>query len=70
MPTSKSRNSLLNAPDYADRVNLIMKIKVDGAWRFAPVVPEPDGRLKDKVAKRERRQCAVQFALSHAVLHL
>lgn len=49
MPTSKSRNSLLNAPDYADRVNLIKKIKVDGTWRFAPVVPEPNGRLKDKV---------------------
>jgi hypothetical protein len=38
-----------NAPEYADRVNLIKKIKVDGAWRFAPVVPEPNGRLKDKV---------------------
>ena len=49
MPTSKTRGSLLNAPDYADRVNLIKKIKVDGTWRFAPVVPEPNGRLKDKV---------------------
>ena len=49
MPTSRSRNSLLNAPDYADRVNLIKKIKVDGTWRFAPVIPEPNGRLKDKV---------------------
>lgn len=38
-----------NAPEYADRVNLIKKIKVEGAWRFAPVVPEPNGRLKDKV---------------------
>jgi integrase/recombinase XerD len=38
-----------NAPEYADRVNLIKKIKVGGAWRFAPVVPEPNGRLKDKV---------------------
>jgi integrase/recombinase XerD len=49
MPTSKTRGSLLNAPEYADRVNLIKKIKVDGSWRFAPVVPEPNGRLKDKV---------------------
>jgi integrase/recombinase XerD len=49
MPTSKSRGSHLNAPEYADRVNLIKKIKVDGSWRFAPVVPEPNGRLKDKV---------------------
>ena len=38
-----------NAPEYADRVNLIKKIKVDGSWRFAPAVPEPNGRLKDKV---------------------
>jgi len=30
-------------------VNLIKKIKVGNAWRFAPVVPEPNGRLKDKV---------------------
>jgi integrase len=49
MPTLKTRGALLNAPDYADRVNLIKKIKVDGSWRFAPVVPEPNGRLKDKV---------------------
>ena len=39
MPTLKPRGTLLNAPDYADRVNLIKKIKVDGSWRFAPVVP-------------------------------
>jgi integrase/recombinase XerD len=38
-----------NAPDYADRVNLIKKIKIDGSWRFAPVIAEPNGRLKDKV---------------------
>jgi integrase/recombinase XerD len=38
-----------NAPDYADRANLIKKIKLDGNWRFAPVVPEANGRLKDKV---------------------
>lgn len=49
MPTSKTRGSLLNAPDYADRVNLIKKIKVGATWRFAPVVAEPNGRLKDKV---------------------
>jgi integrase/recombinase XerD len=49
MPTLKPHGSLLNAPDYADRVNLIKKIKVDNAWRFAPVVSEPNGRLKDKV---------------------
>lgn len=49
MPTSKTRGSLLNAPEYADRVNLIKKIKVTGSWRFAPVVPEPNGRLKNKV---------------------
>ena len=49
MPTLKRRGSLLNAPDYADRVNLIKKIKVDNAWRFAPVVPEANGRLKDRV---------------------
>ncbi len=49
MPTPKPRGLLLNAPEYADRVNLIKKIKVDGAWRFAPVVAEPNGRLKDKV---------------------
>jgi integrase/recombinase XerD len=34
---------------YADRVNLIKKIKLDGRWRFAPVFPEANGRLKDKV---------------------
>jgi hypothetical protein len=37
-------------PDYGDRVNLIKKkIKIDNAWRFAPVVPEANGRLKDRV---------------------
>jgi site-specific recombinase XerD len=49
MPTPSPRGSLLNAPEYADRVNLIKKIKVGATWRFAPVVPEPNGRLKDKV---------------------
>ena len=49
MPAPKPRNTALNAPEYADRVNLIKKIKVGSAWRFAPVVPESNGRLKDKV---------------------
>src|SRR5712692_1090 len=31
------------------RVNLIKKVKVGGDWRFAPVVPESNGKLKDKV---------------------
>lgn len=38
-----------NAPEYADRVNLIKKIKVEGSWHFAPVISEPNGRHKDKV---------------------
>jgi integrase len=45
MPAQAPKNS----PDYADRVNLIKKIKVNGAWRFAPVVPESNGKLKDRV---------------------
>lgn len=49
MPTLKPRSTPLNAPDYADRVNLIKKIKVENSWRFAPVVPEANGRLKDRV---------------------
>ena len=49
MPALNTRTSLTNGPDYADRVNLIKKIKVGNAWRFAPVVPESNGRLKDKV---------------------
>ena len=31
------------------RVNLIKKIKLGNSWRFAPVVPETNGKLKDKV---------------------
>jgi integrase/recombinase XerD len=31
------------------RVNLIKKIKLGSSWRFAPVVPEPNGKLKHKV---------------------
>ncbi len=38
MPTLKPLGTLLNAPDYADRVNLIKKIKTAERWRFAPVV--------------------------------
>ena len=49
MPALKSRNPHRNAPEYADRVNLIKKIKIGKDWRFAPVVPEANGRLKDKV---------------------
>lgn len=49
MPALKSRNPHRNAPEYADRVNLIKKIKIGKDWRFAPVVPETNGRLKDKV---------------------
>ncbi|MGO9495085.1 MAG: tyrosine-type recombinase/integrase [Terracidiphilus sp.] len=49
MPAPKPLGTLLNAPDYADRVNLIKKIKTVNGWRFAPVVPESNGRLKDRV---------------------
>src|SRR5258707_7482634 len=49
MPTLKPLGTLLNAPDYADRVNLIKKIKTSSGWRFASVVPEANGRLKDRV---------------------
>lgn len=49
MPAPKPRTTPLHAPDYADRVNLIKKIKIDNTWRFAPVVPEANGRLKDRV---------------------
>jgi integrase/recombinase XerD len=49
MPILKPLGTLLNAPDYADRVNLIKKIKTSSGWRFASVVPEANGRLKDRV---------------------
>ena len=49
MPALMPRNPHRNAPEYADRVNLIKKIKIGKEWRFAPVVPEANGRLKDKV---------------------
>jgi integrase len=31
------------------RVNVIKKVKVNGQWKFCPVVIEPGGRLKDRV---------------------
>lgn len=49
MPALMPRNPHRNAPEYADRVNLIKKIKIGKIWTFAPVVPEANGRLKDKV---------------------
>lgn len=49
MPAQTSSRSHINAPEYADRVNLIKKIKLGTIWTFAPVVPEANGRLKDKV---------------------
>ncbi len=45
MPAQPQKNS----PEYADRVNLIKKIKVKDAWRFAPAVVESNGKLKDRV---------------------
>ena len=48
MPALKPLGTLLNAPEYADRVNLIKKIKA-AAVAFASVVPEANGRLKDRV---------------------
>jgi hypothetical protein len=49
MPAQKPLTTLLNSPEYAERVNLIKKIKTPNGWRFAPVVPEANGRLKDRV---------------------
>lgn len=34
---------------FSFRVNLIKKIKLGNSWRFAPVVSESNGKLKDKV---------------------
>ena len=31
------------------RVNVVKKVKVDGQWKFCPIVLEANGRLKDKV---------------------
>jgi len=30
------------------RVNILKKVKLDGAWQLMPAVLEPNGRLKDK----------------------
>ena len=49
MPALKTSNPHRSAPEYADRVNLLKKIKIGKEWRFAPVVAESNGRLKDKV---------------------
>jgi integrase/recombinase XerD len=49
MPALKTSNPHRNAPEYADRVNLLKKIKIGKEWRFAPVIAESNGRLKDKV---------------------
>jgi integrase len=36
------------APGFR-RVNLLKKVKVDGAWRFCPAIVDPGRRLSDKV---------------------
>ncbi len=60
MPALKPRNPHRNAPEYADRVNLIKKIKIGKEWRFAPVVPEANGRLKDKVRVNGRVEVHIE----------
>ena len=49
MPALKPRGTLLNAPEYADRVNLIKKIKSAAPGVLRPSFLKPNGRLKDKV---------------------
>ena len=49
MPAHAPQSTHRHSPDYADRVNLIKKVKVGNAWRFATVVPEPNGKLRDRV---------------------
>jgi len=50
-------------PRPADRavskscVNVLKKVKVDGLWKFCPIVKEPNGRLKDRV--RVNRQTEI-----------
>lgn len=39
MPAPKSRNPRRNAPEHADRVNLIKKIKIGKIWTFCPRRP-------------------------------
>jgi len=36
-------------PSAKTRVNVLKKVKVNGAWKLCPVVVEPSGKLKDKV---------------------
>ncbi len=38
-------------PGYgsAGRVNILKKVKVNGAWNLCPAVVESNGKLKDKV---------------------
>ena len=63
MPALMPRNPHRNAPEYADRVNLIKKIKIGKIWTFAPVVAEANGRLTDTVrvsgGKRDDLQAAI-----------
>jgi hypothetical protein len=33
----------------AHRINIVKKVKVNGAWNFYPAVVESNGKLKDKV---------------------
>ncbi|HZE27836.1 MAG TPA: hypothetical protein VE083_10635 [Terriglobales bacterium] len=52
-------------PRPADRavskscVNVLKKVKVDGLWKFCPIVKEPNGRLKDRV--RVNRQSEIHL---------
>jgi hypothetical protein len=34
---------------FSARVNVVKKVKVDGEWKFCPVVVESSGRLRDRV---------------------
>jgi len=34
---------------FSARVNVVKKVKVDGEWKFCPVVVESNGRLRDRV---------------------
>lgn len=38
------------------RVNVLKKVKVNGAWKFCPVVVEPNGKLKNKVRVNGRAE--------------
>lgn len=39
----------------SQRVNIVKKVKVDGAWNFYLAVVESNGKLKDKVRIKGRR---------------